>query len=101
TATWDRPRTVLPEMMEKYKLMDKTPGNKPVDDAMLEKLVQTIFSSTADQAAEAAASALADGFDPAGIGEAVALTANQLILRDVGRIAQMEVPGKPIGSVHG
>ena len=31
---------VLPEMLEKYKLMDKTPGSKPVDDAMLEKLVQ-------------------------------------------------------------
>ena len=38
---------------------------------------------------------------PKAIGEAVTLAANQLILRDQGRTPRDEVPGKPLGSVHG
>jgi hypothetical protein len=53
------------------------------------------------QAAEAAAAALAEGISPSAIGEAISLTANQLILRDQGRTPRDEVPGKPLGSVHG
>ena len=95
------PRTVLPTMMEKFKLMEKTPGTKPADDAFVEKLSQTIFSSTPEQAAEAAASALSEGFSPDVVGEAISLAANQLILRDQGRTPGDEVSGKPLGSVHG
>jgi hypothetical protein len=62
---------------------------------------QTIFRSTPAQAADAAAAALADGIEPADIGEAISLAANQLILRDAGRRFRDEVPGKPLGSVHG
>jgi hypothetical protein len=101
SPTWDRPREVLPAMLEKYKLLEKTPGSKPADDAFVEKLSMTIFSAAPEQAAEAAASALADGIAPDVVGEAISLAANQLILRDVGRTARDEVTGKPIGSVHG
>jgi hypothetical protein len=38
---------------------------------------------------------------PASVGEAISLAANQLVLRDQGRTPRDEVPGKPIGSVHG
>jgi hypothetical protein len=38
---------------------------------------------------------------PAAVGEAITLAANQLVLRDMGRIPRDEVSGKPIGSVHG
>jgi hypothetical protein len=38
---------------------------------------------------------------PDAVGEAISLTANQLILRDHGRTPGEEVPNKPIGSVHG
>src|SRR5207245_3498078 len=62
---------------------------------------ETIFKSTPDQAAAAAAAALAEGFSPAEIGEAISLAANQLILRDRGRAPRDEVAGKPLGSVHG
>src|SRR5207237_8424353 len=48
-----------------------------------------------------AAVALSEGFSPADIGEAISLAANQLILRDHGRTPRDEVPGKPMGSVHG
>src|SRR5438067_2354450 len=53
------------------------------------------------QAAEAAAAALADGFSPAAVGEAISLAANKLLLRDLGRGPREESVGKPPGSVHG
>ena len=62
---------------------------------------RTIFEGTPDQAAEAVAAALAEGMVPDAIGEAIALAANQLVLRDAGRSAREAQPNKPPGSVHG
>jgi hypothetical protein len=101
SGEWDRPREVLPALMERFKLLDRPLGTKQADDAFVEKLSQTIFTGSADQAAEAAAAALAEGFAPDVIGEATSLAANQLILRDHGRTPAGEAPGKPPGSVHG
>ena len=42
---------------------------------------QTINKSTQEQAADAVAAALAEGMDPEAVGEAISLTANQLVLR--------------------
>jgi hypothetical protein len=95
-------RKVLPRMFEQYHLLNlQSAGDRDADDAWIDKLSQTIFSGTAAQAAEAAAAAIADGFRPDDIGQAISLAANQLILRDAGRRFRDEVPGKPIGSVHG
>ncbi|PYJ96610.1 MAG: hypothetical protein DME23_19815, partial [Verrucomicrobia bacterium] len=66
-----------------------------------EQMSQTIFKSTPEQAAAAAAAALAEGMSPSDVGEAITLAANQLVLRDMGRTPRDEVPGKPLGSVHG
>jgi hypothetical protein len=101
SQTWDKPRQVLPAMFDEFKLMGKTPGDRKADDAFVEKLSMAIFSGTPDEAARAAAGALAEGFAPDVVGEAVSLAANQLILRDMGRRPNEEVTGKPIGSVHG
>lgn len=98
---WNTPRTLLPRVMEKHKLLDRQPGHRSLDDAALEQLSLLFFSSTGEQAAEAAAAALADGVDPATIGEAITLAANQLTLRDLGRTPRDESLGKPLGSVHG
>lgn len=98
---WDQPRQVLRALMEKYKLMDRQPGTKLADDAMIDKLSQTVFKQTAQQSAETAASILADGYAPDVVGEAISLAANQIILRDHGRTPRDEVAGKPLGSVHG
>jgi hypothetical protein len=98
---WDEPRTLLPQVMEKFKLLGREPGTTPADDKWVDDMSRTIFSSTPKQAAEAAAAALAEGIAPACVGEALSLAANQLILRDVGRTARDEVGGKPMGSVHG
>ena len=88
-------------MLEQHKLLEKSPGTRTADDKWLDQFSQTIFKSTPEQAADAAAGALADGFSPAVIGEAISLAANQLVLRDMGRRPSEEIAGKPLGSVHG
>jgi len=100
-ATYDEPRTLLSKMLEEHKLLDRSPGTRTAEDSWVDQLSQTIFKSTPEQAAEAAASALAEGFSPAAIGEAISLAANQLVLRDMGRPPLEESAGKPPGSVHG
>jgi hypothetical protein len=95
------PRTVLPKVFDAHGLEGKTPGTKTADDAWVEQLCKTIFESTPEQAADAVATALAEGYSPAVVGESIALAANQLILRDQGRRATAEQVGKPMGSVHG
>lgn len=97
----DDMRTLLPKLLERHGLLSKQPGTKPADDAWVDQLSMTFFRSTPAQAAEAAAAALAEGFAPDAVGEAISLAANQLVLRDVGRPANQESPGKPIGSIHG
>ena len=100
-GSYDEPRTLLPKVLDEYKLMGCTPGDRKAGDAWLEEFSQTIFKSSPQQAAAAAAAALAEGISPADVGEGITLAANQLILRDMGRTPRDEVPGKPLGSVHG
>lgn len=97
----DEARVLLPKLLEEHKLMGRTPGSREVDDKWVEQMTETLFKSTAPQAAEAMAAALADGVSPAAAGQAISLAANQLVLRDMGRRPSEEVAGKPVGSVHG
>jgi hypothetical protein len=97
----DKPRTLLPKMLEEHKLLGSSPGDRKVDDKWLQETVDTIFKSSPEQAAALAAAALAEGISPADLGEAISLAANQLVLRDNGRTPREESPGKPSGSVHG
>src|SRR5262245_45156346 len=92
-------RKVLPAMLDKYRLLSKTPGDRKASDEEIEKLCQTIYAESREKAAEAVAAALADGFSPEDVGEAISLAANRLVLRDPG--LQKAYPGKPVGSVHG
>jgi len=92
---------ILPAMLEAHKLLDRQPGDRAADDAWIESLSQTIFAGSPESAADAAGAALAEGFSPAAVREAISLAASQLVLRDPGRSARQEWPGKPIGSVHG
>lgn len=95
------PRTLLPKLLEQHQLLGRVAGTRAADDKWVDDFSQTIFKSTPEQAAEAAAAALAEGFAPAHIAEAISLAANQLILRDNGRTPRDEQPGKVVGSVHG
>ncbi len=94
-------RKVLPAMLDQFHLAGKALGTRSADDAWVDAMSQTIFGSTPEQAAEATAAALSEGFAPDALGEAISLAANQLVLRDAGRTPREESPGKPIGSVHG
>lgn len=96
-----RARQVLPGLLDEYKLLGREEGTRGGDDAWVDQLSQTMFRGTPDEAAEAAAAALADGYSMAAVGEAIALAANQLVLRDAGRQGDQVQPGKPAGSVHG
>ncbi|HET6572439.1 MAG TPA: hypothetical protein VFG68_02465 [Fimbriiglobus sp.] len=94
-------RDLLPKLLDQHRLVSKPLGMKPADDARVAELADVIYRSSAAQAAEAAAAALAEGTDPAAVGEAVSLAANQIVLRDAGRPKQWAQPNKPVGSVHG
>jgi hypothetical protein len=94
-------RAILPKLLDAHKLGEHPHGTKAVDDGWVGQMCQTIFRGTPEQAAEAAAAALAEGIQPDAIGEAICLAANQLILRDNGRPQNQSSAGKPVGSVHG
>jgi len=101
--SWRRgdPSSLLARLLEEHKLLDATPGTRAAEDGWVENLSMVIFNGSPEQAANAAAAALAEGMLPDAVGEAISLAANQLILRDHGRTPNDEVTGKPIGSVHG
>jgi hypothetical protein len=94
-------RELLPRLLDRHKLLSKPLGSKPAEDARVAELADVIYRGSAAQAAEAAAAALAEGTDPAAVGEAISLAANQIVLRDEGRPKQWAQPNKPVGSVHG
>jgi hypothetical protein len=101
SAETDRPRGLLTELMERHKLLGRKPGSRAGEDGWVDHLAKAIFEGTPEAAADAAAAALAEGFDPRDVGEALSLAANQLVLRDAGRTAREVQPNKPLGSVHG
>ncbi len=92
-------RTVLPKLLDQYHLVGRAPGKRPAEDGWVEALSQTIYGGGRERAADAVAAALAEGFSPEAIGEAIALAANRLILCDPGR--KQAEGDKPKGSVHG
>jgi hypothetical protein len=92
-------RTVLPKMLDQYRLVGRKPGTREAEDKWVERLSQTIYADGRERAAEAVAAALAEGMAPEAVGEAISLAANRLVLCDPGR--KRPEPGKPIGSVHG
>ncbi|HVW38454.1 MAG TPA: hypothetical protein VHB99_14160, partial [Pirellulales bacterium] len=93
--------TLLPKVLDQFKLIGRPRGTRVAEDAGVESMSQTLFTSTPAQAAEAVAAALAEGMSAESIAEAISLTANQLVLRDSGRTAGQAQPNKAIGSVHG
>ncbi len=94
-------RTVLPALLDQYKLLGRTLGTKAGDDAWVQQLASTIYAGSREQAADAVAQALRDGFAVESISEAMALAANMLVLHDPGRPEQWANADKPVGSCHG
>jgi hypothetical protein len=94
-------RNALPRVLDQHHLLSKPLGDRKAEDAWVENLARTIVSGTRDQAADAAAAALAEGFDPENVGEAISMAANLLVLHDPGRRKENSTPQKPPGGVHG
>ena len=94
-------RQALPRLLDEYHLVGKPLGNRQATMLAFEQLAQAIFSGTREQAAEAAAAALAEGMDPEAVGEAISMAANLLVLHDPGRRPENSTPQKPAGCVHG
>jgi hypothetical protein len=93
-------RTVLPQLMEKYRLMDKKAGSKTADDGWVDQLSRTVYGMNRDSAAEAVAAALAEGHSPEVVGEAISLACARLVLGDPGR-QKSDGGDKVVGTVHG
>ena len=94
-------RKLTPRLLDDYKLLSQKTGSRRADCGWIEQLAQTIFARTREQAAEAVAAALAEGFAPEDIGEAMSLAANLLVLHDPGRPEKWASADKPKDSVHG
>jgi hypothetical protein len=94
-------RAVLPKLLDQYRLLGRSPGKRQPDDKWIDSLAATIYGPNRARAAEAVAAALAEGFAPEAVGEAISLAANRLVLCDPGRRKGQTSPDKPEGSVHG
>ena len=94
-------RDLLPQLLDEYKLLGRSIGRRKAEDAWVEQLSATIYSGTRQQAAQAVAAALSEGFDPEAVGEAISLAANRLVLHDPGRREEYSSTQKPPGCVHG
>ncbi|MBA4062839.1 MAG: hypothetical protein C0501_03870 [Isosphaera sp.] len=94
-------RDLLPGLLERHKLLGPAPRPRAADDAWVAKFADAVFGMSAADAAGAVAEALADGVAADAVGEALALAANQLVLRDDGRPKAWASANKPVGSVHG
>jgi hypothetical protein len=92
--------TLLPKLLDQYKLLSGPSGNRQGDDQWIEELAWTFFRSGRAEAADAAAQALAAGFAPNQVGEAMSVAANLLLLHDPGRSKDGD-GDKVKGSVHG
>jgi hypothetical protein len=74
-------RTVLPKLLDQYKLADGKLGKRDPGDAAIDELSRTIYFGPPEKSADAVAAALADGIDPEAVGEAISLASNLLVLR--------------------
>ncbi len=92
--------TLLPRLLDEYKLLDKPPGDRRGDDDWIEELAWTFFQSDRSQAADAAAQALVAGYAPDQVAEAMSIAANLLLLHDPGRSKDGD-GDKVKGTVHG
>jgi hypothetical protein len=74
---------LVPKLLDQHRLLTRPAGAKVAEDDWIERLSETILASKPERAIDAVAAALAEGIAPDDVGEAIALAANQLVLRQV------------------
>jgi len=94
-------RTLLPKLLENHKLLGRAEGDRKADDGWIAKMARLVADASPEQAAEAIAAALAEGFASDDVGEVLCVAANELLLRDPGRPKEWTSDGKGVGSCHG
>lgn len=94
-------RRTLETLFDRYRLEDWQPGQRDPGDGWVEATGVSLIVDAPANAAETIAAALAEGIAPSVVAEAIALAANELLLRDPGRPEQYADKGNPVGSVHG
>lgn len=94
-------QALLPKLLDQYRLVEMAPGTLQADDAWIGSMAETIYLAEADKAADAVAAALGEGMSAESVADAIALAANQIVLRDPGRTERQASANKPAGSVHG
>lgn len=92
---------LIANVFDRCRLTGQTLGSRSVEDAWIAEFSESLLKIGPEEAAMATGEAIAAGIDPRAISEAVAITANQLVLRDPGRPKEWAQPNKPVGSVHG
>lgn len=94
-------RELLPKLFDQHHLDALPQKSIARDDAWLDSACQSLMTLKPVDAAGQVAEWLAAGTDHSAICDALALAANQLVLRDEGRPREWTQPHKPVGSVHG
>jgi hypothetical protein len=94
-------RTVLPKLLDQYRLVGRPLGTRRADDGWIVETARVVYGPDRERAADTIAAALADGISPESVGEAISVAANLLVLHDPGRPEKWATANKPAGSVHG
>lgn len=73
-------RRHIPKILAEHELLETEPGNKRPDDARVAELANIVMRSGRRDAAEQCAAALASGWDPEVVGEAISVAASDYTL---------------------
>ena len=93
-------RRLVPALIDDHGLAEKPAGTKKAEDAQVEAWAATFMRGGREEAARMTAEALAAGYDPEDLGQALSLAATDLVLCDPGR-SRKASHGRYKGSVHG
>jgi hypothetical protein len=87
-------RSLLPRLLDQNSILERELGSRQPEDDWVLKLSDQIYGPDRGRAAEAVVAALAEGYAPEAVGEAISLAANRLLLHN---------PNDPRrrGGVHG
>jgi hypothetical protein len=77
-------RTLLPKLLDQYRLLSRPLGKRNAEDKWVERLADTLCHSNRPKSADAVAAALGEGMAPEDVGEAISLAANAVMLDPAG-----------------